>query len=107
MEKGRGVELEEIPLCDKCGEEMKGEGRGEVLKRGLETISRFDGGLSRDRLDMMGRHEDERRVERSRWRTGRGFVGSSGLERDLTKFINGRSGDGSGVRLSFGLWNCS
>jgi len=87
----KGVELEAIPMCDACEDETRNEEESKVLARGLETVSRFDGGLSRDRLDMMSHEGDERRVDRSRWRTSRKFKGSSGLERDLTKFINGHS----------------
>lgn len=49
-----GVELSEIPVCRVCTIETAGESRGEVLERGLETVDRFDGGLSRDRLGMLG-----------------------------------------------------
>lgn len=87
----KGVELESIPMCGACEKEMGGEEEERVLLRGLDTVSRFDGGLSRERLDMMSHEGDERRVERSRWRTSRKLKGSSGLERDLTKFINGHS----------------
>jgi hypothetical protein len=48
-----GVELNDIPLCGVCGIETAGESQGQVLERGLETIDRFDGGLSRDRLGML------------------------------------------------------
>jgi len=87
----KGVELETIPMCDACENEMRGEEEVKVLEKGLEMVSRFDGGLSRDRLDMMNYEGDERRVERSRWGTSRRLKGSSGLERDLMKFINGNS----------------
>lgn len=48
-----GVELNDIPLCGVCGIEAAGEGQGHILERGLETVDRFDGGLSRDRLEML------------------------------------------------------
>jgi hypothetical protein len=48
-----GVELNDIPLCGVCGIETAGESQGQVLERSLETVDRFDGGLSRDRLDML------------------------------------------------------
>ncbi len=54
-----GVELEEIPLCGDCYVETSGEAEDRVLERGLETVSRFDGGLSRDRLDMLSGVQDE------------------------------------------------
>jgi len=50
---GVGAELSEIPLCRVCGVETVGESRGQVLERGLQTIDKFDGGLSRDRLEML------------------------------------------------------
>jgi hypothetical protein len=48
-----GVELSVIPLCRVCGIETAGESQGQVLERGLQTIDRFDGRLSRDRLEML------------------------------------------------------
>jgi len=86
-----GIELKHIPLCDNCDIETASHNNKEVLERGLETVSRFDGGLSRDRLDMLSQEEDERRAEKSRWTTPKRFKGSSGLERDLKRFINGSS----------------
>ena len=91
-----GVELERVPLCETCEIETAGAPYGEVVERGLETVSRFDGGLSRDRLDMLSEErEGTRRVSRSRWKRSR-FRGSSGLERELKRFING-----STSRVSF------
>lgn len=55
-----GVELEEIPLCGVCGVETAGESTDRVLERGLETVTKFDGGLSRDRLDVISEIRDER-----------------------------------------------
>jgi len=86
-----GIELESVPLCRVCEREMEKEEEGTVLEKGLQNVSGFDGGLSRERLDMTTHEEDERRAERTRWMTSRKFKGSSGLERDLTKFINGGS----------------
>lgn len=84
-----GVELEKVPLCETCEIETAGAPYGEVVGKGLETVSRFDGGLSRDRLDMLsGEKEETKRVGRSRWKRSR-FRGSSGLERELKRFING------------------
>lgn len=48
-----GVELEEIPLCNVCKVETAGESSDRVLERGLESVTRFDGGMSRNRLDLM------------------------------------------------------
>jgi hypothetical protein len=90
--KHKGIELEHIPLCGNCDAEMEGEAKENVLEKGLETVSKYDGGLSRDRLDMMTHEEDQRRASTTRWRTSGKFKGSSGLERELTKFINGGSG---------------
>jgi hypothetical protein len=84
-----GVELEKVPLCVNCDVEMEGKGEKTVMERGLETVSRFDGGLSRDRLEMLSEErEDTMRVSRSRWKRSRGRA-SSGFERELKRFING------------------
>ncbi|KAK0113152.1 hypothetical protein ONS95_014851 [Cadophora gregata] len=48
-----GVELEEIPLCNVCEIEAAGESTDRVLQKGLETVTRLDGGLSCNRLDML------------------------------------------------------
>jgi hypothetical protein len=68
--KGRrrclGVELEEIPLCNVCSIETAGESRNQVLQRGIEMVSKFDGGLSRDRLKMLSEDGDDLRVEERR-----------------------------------------
>ncbi|KUJ21012.1 uncharacterized protein LY89DRAFT_715304 [Mollisia scopiformis] len=60
-EVGMGVELVDIPLCGVCGVEMSGESPGLVLEKGLENVSRFDGGLSRERLQRWSEvsNEDE------------------------------------------------
>jgi hypothetical protein len=84
-----GVELERVPLCTDCDVEMEGKGKEEVVERGLETVSRFDGGLSRDRLEMLSEEKEETRsISRSRWKRSR-FRASSGLEKELKRFING------------------
>jgi hypothetical protein len=65
--KGRrrcvGVELEEIPLCSVCEIETAGESRNQVLQRGIEMVSKFDGGLSRDRLQMLSEDGNDLRIE--------------------------------------------
>lgn len=61
-----GVELSTIPLCSVCVVETEGESRGEVLRRGLDTVSRFDGGLSRERLKMFSEDGGELRVAAQR-----------------------------------------
>ncbi|KAG9247634.1 hypothetical protein BJ878DRAFT_573048 [Calycina marina] len=88
--KSLGLELDVIPMCDDCEDDAGDDGNETLLETELGSAGCFDGGQSSDRLDMMKLNNDERRVERSRW-TPRKFKGSSGLERDLTKFINGRS----------------
>ena len=47
-----GVELERVPLCGVCEIETVQAPYEVLVERGLETVSRFDGGLSRDRLNM-------------------------------------------------------
>lgn len=97
-----GIELETIPLCGVCEVETEGKNEKEVLETGLETVSRFDGGLSRDRYDMLSREKDDRRIKMSRRRTKR-FDGSSGLRRELEKFINRSSGSSCKVRRRLSL----
>ncbi|KAL5326936.1 hypothetical protein ACEPPN_004625 [Leptodophora sp. 'Broadleaf-Isolate-01'] len=53
-----GVELEEIPMCSVCEVETAGESPGRVLERGLETVTKSDKGLSRNRLDMLSETKD-------------------------------------------------
>jgi hypothetical protein len=48
-----GVELEMVPLCAHCNVEMEGKGKGAIVEQDLETVSKLDGGLSRDRIDML------------------------------------------------------
>ncbi|PQE33120.1 hypothetical protein CJF32_00007716 [Rutstroemia sp. NJR-2017a WRK4] len=59
-EDGRGTELDKIPLCEWCEVETRDKGYGEkkVLERGLANVSRYDGGLTRCRLQRL----DEDRV---------------------------------------------
>jgi len=47
--RGVGIELDSIPLCNFCSVETVAESHDQVLERGLECVSEFDGGLSRDR----------------------------------------------------------
>jgi hypothetical protein len=60
-EDGRGTELDKIPLCEWCEVETRDKGYGEkkVLERGLANVSRYDGGLTRCRLQRL----DEDRLE--------------------------------------------
>ena len=84
-----GVELEKVPLCTNCDVEMEGKGKKAVVNKGLETVSRFDGGLSRDRLEIFSEEgEETRTASRNRWKASR-YRASSGLERELKTFING------------------
>jgi hypothetical protein len=89
-----GIELDTIPLCNVCSVETAAESQGQVLERGLECVTLFDGGLSRDRLDML---TDERESEvtlarRRLMRTPRRLRGVTGIEQDLKRYINGSSG---------------
>ena len=93
-----GVELETVPLCTRCEVETASAPYAEVVERGSEMVSRFDGGLSRDCLDILSEEKPQtRRASRSRWKRSR-FRGSSGLERELKRYINGST---SQVRLIF------
>ena len=60
-----GVELEEVPLCSVCEVETAGESTGRVLERGLETVTKLDGGLSRDRMEMFSEAKDRSRHRRA------------------------------------------
>lgn len=94
-----GVELERIPLCGACDTEAGDGDDGEILEKGLLTVSRSDGGLSRDRLDMLTREDDDA-TETGRWTSFRRYKGLRGLERDLLKYINGSSGTHHRVSIS-------
>jgi hypothetical protein len=95
-----GIELERVPLCSSCDAEAEGVVDSEVLEKGLETVSRFDGGLSRDRLDMLA-HEDEEASRTGRWKSFKRYKGMGSLERDLLKYINGFAGSDRRVSLFF------
>ncbi|KAI9050056.1 hypothetical protein LZ554_006201 [Drepanopeziza brunnea f. sp. 'monogermtubi'] len=56
-----GIELDEIPMCGVCEVENAGETTDRVLERGLETVTKSDGGLSRIRLNMLSGVGDEKR----------------------------------------------
>lgn len=88
-----GVELNEIPLCEVCEVETVGERRIDVLERGLDNISRFDGGLSRDRLNMLSEDNNDRVKEAPKRlvRSPRRLRGAAGLESELKRYINGSS----------------
>jgi hypothetical protein len=57
-----GVELEEIPLCSVCSVETAGDSHKQILEKGLESVSRSDGGLSRDRLHMLSEDGDDFKI---------------------------------------------
>ncbi|KAF7897334.1 hypothetical protein EAF00_005562 [Botryotinia globosa] len=54
-DRRRGTELDKIPLCEWCETETKIKGYGEkkVLERGLENVTKSDGGLTRCRLEKL------------------------------------------------------
>ncbi|PBP26603.1 hypothetical protein BUE80_DR002507 [Diplocarpon rosae] len=91
-----GVELEEIPMCGVCGVETAGESTDRVMERGLETVTKFDGGLSRSRLDMLSEVKDERDGEmrlapKLSARTTRRFRDATKTEDGLKSFSRCRS----------------
>jgi hypothetical protein len=82
-------------MCDVCGAETGRDGKYEVRMGKLETVSKFDGGLSRDRLAMLSDERDgEVNIASRRYffRTPRRLRGRCQLGRDLKLFINGSSG---------------
>ncbi|KAF5873699.1 uncharacterized protein Bfra_005163 [Botrytis fragariae] len=54
-DRRKGTELDKIPLCEWCEAETKIKGYGEkkVLERGLENVTKSDGGLTRCRLEKL------------------------------------------------------
>jgi hypothetical protein len=89
-----GVELDSIPLCSTCCVETAGESRDQVLERGLESVTMFDGGLSRDRLDMLSEESDGEvtLAPRVLSKDRRKLRGATGIEHDLKRYINSPSG---------------
>jgi hypothetical protein len=57
-----GLELDVIPLCDICSTETEGESEGRILEMGLETMTRHDGGLSRERLGMLSEEKERKKI---------------------------------------------
>ncbi|RKF56824.1 hypothetical protein GcC1_193012 [Golovinomyces cichoracearum] len=49
-----GIELNSVPLCEFCQIETGGEDEKQILERGLVTVSMFDGGVSRQRFELLG-----------------------------------------------------
>jgi hypothetical protein len=92
--KGIGIELDTIPLCNVCCIETASKSQNHILERGLESVSLFDGGLSKERLEMLT-EEREREIEltsRNLTRNPRRLRGATGIEQDLKRYINGSSG---------------
>lgn len=92
--RGVGVELDTIPLCSVCCVETAGESQAQVLEKGLGSVTSFDGGLSRDRLDML---YEEREGEitpspKAFMRRPRRLRGVTGIEEELKRYINASSG---------------
>ncbi|TAQ87767.1 hypothetical protein B7494_g3911 [Chlorociboria aeruginascens] len=85
----QGVELTSIPLCEWCSIEAAGESESEVLERGLDTVSKFDGGLSRNRLDKLSEEKGElREASRTLLRTPRRLRGVNNQEQKTRRLIN-------------------
>lgn len=49
-----GVELISVPMCDWCRVETEGQDEDQVLEKGLDYVSNFDGGWSRSRKKKLG-----------------------------------------------------
>jgi hypothetical protein len=101
--RGIGVELGTIPLCNVCCTEIASESQHQVLEKGLESVSLFDGGLSRDRLKMLTeeREGEIKLTSRHLTRNPRRLRGATGIEQDLKRYINGSLGR----YVSIGLQN--
>jgi hypothetical protein len=97
-----GVELEEIPLCRVCKIETAGDMEDEVLQRGLDTVTTFDGGLTRDRLNMLSSEKHYRSNQDLR----RSNIAAQKLrlatriEDDLKKYINDSSHESDSLHVS-------
>jgi len=91
-----GVELQEIPLCGVCRIETAGDNDEDVVEKGLETVTMNDGGLSRDRLNMLVEKDQQGGsaitiVPRQTIMIPRKLKGAREIERDLKHYINRRS----------------
>jgi len=86
QQKGIGVELIDIPLCSACGAETARESGEKVLKKGLETVTKMDGGLSRDRLLIMSGQRDEE-LKLVAGGSSRRTRGATSIEHDLKNFM--------------------
>lgn len=58
------VELTHVPLCGNCEAEVEGESGQSVLEKGLDNVTRRDGGLSRDRLSRQVEQAEQTDVAR-------------------------------------------
>jgi len=56
-----GIELDVIPLCDVCNVETVGESEERILEMSLNTVTRYDGGLSKERLEMLEMLAEEKK----------------------------------------------
>ncbi|XMA08241.1 hypothetical protein WAI453_001032 [Rhynchosporium graminicola] len=95
-----GVELEDIPLCTVCEDETLGESPRCVLERGLETVTKSDGGLSRSRLDMLSEGLDDTTsgpafASRSSSSSPRRTRGKNRTEESLRSFVTCRTSNPS------------
>lgn len=91
-----GVELNEIPLCGVCAVDTIDETEESVLERGLDTVTKSDGGLSRNRLQMLSEVKEEiytgmRLVPKRSSRLFRRLIGSSKSEQDAKSLAHCKS----------------
>jgi hypothetical protein len=77
----------------------RGERQEHVLEQGLETVSRFDGGLTRDRLSILS--EERHEFKTAPVRAPRRLRGATGIETELKRFINASSSGSGGHSVSF------
>jgi hypothetical protein len=99
MSRCAAVELDTVPLCEVCEIETFGERQEHVLEQGLETLSRFDGGLTRDRLSILSEERHESKI--APVRAPRRLTGATGIETELKRFINASSSGSGGHSISF------
>ncbi|KAH7360531.1 hypothetical protein BKA65DRAFT_187319 [Rhexocercosporidium sp. MPI-PUGE-AT-0058] len=93
-----GVELEDIPMCRVCKVETVGESPSRVLERGLDTVTKSDGGLSRSRLDMLSSTKDRISVEP--------WVASRSLAKEPPKIKEAAQTEEGLKRFAFCRSNC-
>lgn len=108
-----GVELEEVPLCRVCQLETSGEKSDYVLEKGLETVTKSDGGLTRDRMLMLGELRGEpvagmKFASRRSIRLDRKLRAkhTQDLKRDLTTFVNRNSSEVSRTQVRNLVYTC-